>query len=157
MPIKRIKLSELKEIVKKIIIEQETNMEIIGKKVSDVFNDYEGIHHIKDKTITYSKLFKHTGEDFSAINMSRNYLGSEGYDMGSMQRDYPIAFMINGKTGVNEYGNTVITTKYGEERPLIVTKFDKLNQDNWDTMDGALLSKDFREGDVHVIFFIFPD
>jgi hypothetical protein len=55
----------------------------------------------------------------------------------------------------------MIITKYGEERPLVITKYDRLSRENWDEMDGAILvdpeNPDFRDGNTYVIFFNFPD
>jgi len=88
-------------------------------------------------------------------------LGNEGYDKGSMQMDYPIPFMKKGKTGMDDDGTTMIITKHGEERPLIITKYDRLGRKNWDEMDGAILpdpkNPDFRDGNVFLVFFEFPE
>ncbi len=74
-----------------------------------------------------------------------------------MYMNYPIPFMLRGKTGIYEDGNTIITTKWGEERPLIITKFDRLGKKNWEEMDGVIISEDFRNGDVYLLFFNFPE
>lgn len=134
---------------------------IIGKKVGDVFGSIKGVDIISDKVIAYSKFFEGDGESFTAIGNAENYLESEGYDKGSMYMDYPIAFVEKGKTGVDDDGSTMIITKYGEERPLVITKYDRLSGKNWDEMDGAILvdpeNPDFRGGNTYVIFFNFPD
>jgi hypothetical protein len=134
---------------------------IIGKKVGDVFGSIKGVNKISDKVIAYSKFFEGDGESFTAIGNAEDYLKSEGYDKGSMYMDYPIAFVEKGKTGVDDDGTTMIITKYGEERPLVITKYDRLSRENWDEMDGAILvdpeNPDFRDGNTYVIFFNFPD
>jgi hypothetical protein len=134
---------------------------IIGKKIGDVFGSIKGVNIISDKVIAYSKFFESNGSSFSAIRNAEEYLDSEGYDKGSMYMDYPIAFMKAGKTGVDDGGSTMITTKHGEKRPLVITKYDRLSRENWDEMDGAMLvdpeNPDFRDGNVYVIFFNFPD
>jgi hypothetical protein len=134
---------------------------IIGKKVGDVFGSIQGINIIADKVIAFSKFFEGDGSSFSAIGDAKSYLNNEGYDNGSMMMDYPIAFMKKGKTGVDDSGSTMIMTRYGEERPLVITKFDRLGKDNWNDMDGVLLvdpeNPDFRNGNVYVIFFNFPE
>ena len=134
---------------------------IIGKKVGEVFGSIPGVSIISDKPIAYSKFFESDGSSFSAISKAEKYLSSEGYDKGSMYMNYPIAFMKKGKTGVSDSGSTMITTKYGEERPLVITKYDRLGRENWDEMDGAMLvdpeNPDFRDGNVYVIFFNFPE
>lgn len=133
---------------------------IIGKKVGDVFGSIKGINIIANKVIAYSKFFEGDGSSFSAIGDAESYLRKEGYDNGSMYMDYPIAFMRAGKTGVNDNGSSMITTKHGEERALVITKYDRLSRENWDEMDGAILvdpeNPDFRDGNVYVIFFNFP-
>lgn len=134
---------------------------IIGKKVGEVFGSIPGVSIISDKPIAYSKFFESDGSSFSAISKAEKYLSSEGYDKGSMYMDYPIAFVEKGKTGVDDSGSTIIITKHGEERPLNITKYDRLDKDNWDEMDGAMLADpedpDFRDGNVYVIFFNFPE
>lgn len=134
---------------------------IIGKKVGDVFGSIQGVNIISDKPIAYSKFFEGDGSSFSAMSKAEKYLDSEGYEKGSMYMDYPIAFMKKGKTGVSDNGSTIITTKHGEERALVITKYDRLSKDNWNEMDGAMLvdpeDPDFRDGNVYVIFFNFPE
>jgi len=141
---------------KKNLTEQETDNSIIGKKIGDVFPNVKGINKISDKVITYAKKFT-KGDDFSAITKAEKYLENEGYDKGSMYMSYPIPFMLKGKTGISDDGTTIITTKHGEKRPLVITKYDRLDRENWDDMDGALISNNFREDDVYLIFFNFPD
>lgn len=156
---KQIKRKE--ELEKKIfglskqLNENYTNYSIIGKKVGEIFKDIPGINMISDKVITYVKVFENDGE-FSAYSKSSEYLKNEGYDKGSMYMNYPIPFMEKGKS-INDSGDTIIKTKHGEERPLVITKYDRLNSDNWNEMDGVLLSKNFRYDDVFVVFFNFPN
>jgi hypothetical protein len=135
--------------------ENYTNYSIIGKKIGDVFKDVPGVNIISDKVITYVRVFE-TDKEFSGYNDASDYIKDEGYTKGSMYMNYPIPFMLNGKNGTNESGDTIITTKNGEERPLVITKYDRLNRDNWDEMDGAILSKNFRYDNVFVVFFNFP-
>jgi hypothetical protein len=141
---------------KRLLKEEETTYNIIGKKVGEVFYDVSGINMIADKVITYSKFFE-KGDDFDAIRNAEEYLKSEGYDKGSMYMDYPIAFMKVGKTGVDDGGSTMLQLSSGEKRPLVITKFDRLRRADWENMDGAIISDDMRKGDVYVIFFNFPD
>jgi hypothetical protein len=140
--------------------DKETAMNIIGKTVGEVF-DTPGINIISDKVITYAKYFDGENDSFNAISKAEEYLGNEGYDKGSMQMDYPIPFMKKGKTGMDDDGTTMIITKHGEERPLIITKYDRLGRKNWDEMDGAILpdpkNPDFRDGNVFLLFFEFPE
>lgn len=140
--------------------DKETAMDIIGKSVGDVFSS-PGINIISDKTITYAKFFDGKGESFEAIGNAQKYLESEGYTKGSMQMDYPIAFVRKGKLPMDDDGATIITTRHGEERPLVITKFDRLSKSNWDEMDGAILpdpnNPDFRDGNCFLVFFEFPE
>lgn len=153
---KRNKSVLLENLIRRIIKEETTAFDIIGKPLGEVFEGMNGIRIIDDKIIAYAKFFE-KGDDFDAVNKAKRYLDSEGFDVGSMYMDYPIAFMIKGKTGTSDDGTTMIQTKHGEPRPLIITKYDRLNRENWDVMDGALISNDFRNGDVYAIFFNFPD
>lgn len=157
MGARKTSIGELKKIMRRVIAEQATQYDIIGKTVGEVFEDFNGYRIIADKTIVYAKLFDSSEESFGNIEAASEYLKSEGYDKGSMYMDYPIAFMVKGKTGMDDSGITIITTKHGEERPLVITKYDRLDKSNWDEMDGALLSKDFRNGSVYAVFFNFPD
>lgn len=157
MGTRKTSIGELKKIMRRVIAEQATQYEIIGKTVGEVFEDFNGYRIIADKTIVYAKLFDSSEESFGNIEAASKYLESEGYDRGSMYMNYPIAFMVKGKTGLDDSGTTIITTKHGEERPLIITKYDRLDKSNWNEMDGTLLSKDFRNGSVYAVFFNFPD
>jgi hypothetical protein len=154
-------LKRKEELEKKIsdlskqLNENYTNYSIIGKKVGEIFKDIPGINMISDKVITYVKVFEKE-DDFSAYTKSSDFLTNEGYDKGSMYMNYPIPFMEKGKTGISNSGDTMIITKHGEQRPLVITKYDRLNSDNWNEMDGALLSKNFRYDDVFIVFFNFP-
>jgi hypothetical protein len=154
-------LKRKEELEKKIsdlskqLNENYTNYSIIGKKVGEIFKDIPGINMISDKVITYVKVFEND-EEFSAYSKSSEHLKNEGYDKGSMYMNYPIPFMEKGKTGISNSGDTMIITKHGEQRPLVITKYDRLNSDNWNEMDGVLLSKNFRYDDVFIVFFNFP-
>lgn len=140
-------------------IKDVTAMEVIGKKVGEVFFS-AGISEIIDRTITYAKVFEE-GRDFSAYYSAKEYLRKEGYESGSMYMNYPIGFIYKGKTGLDNRGNTVIVTKWEEERPLIVTKFDSFSQETLSQIDGVIIpapgDNTMREGDVFVLFFVFPD
>jgi len=152
----RLTESDLINLVKRVLKEDETAYDIIGKKVGEVFPNINGVYAISDRVIVYSKFFTAT-KTFNAISNAEKYLKDEGYENGSMYMNYPIPFMLRGKTGIDDEGNTIITTKWGEERPLIITKFDRLNKKNWEEMDGVIISDDFRDGDVYLLFFNFPD
>lgn len=151
--------SQLKFIAE-MFSDKETPYSIIGKTVGEIFNS-PGVNMIDDKVIAYAKFFDGKGESFEAIGNAGTYLNSEGYDKGSMFMDYPIAFVKKGKLPMDDDGTTIITTKHGEERPLVITKFDRLSPSNWNEMDGAILpdpeNPDFRDGNVFLVFFEFPE
>lgn len=155
---KKINLKELRSIIKKVLREEITSYDIIGLTAGEVFPEISGINMIENKVIQYAKKFEPEPEkDFDAIRKAEDYLRENGYDKGSMYFSYPIPFMIKGKTGIDDDGTTLITTKHGEIRPLVITKFDRLSMSNWDDMDGAIISDDFRNGTVYLIFFNFPE
>jgi len=174
------KLFRLMEVLnpdfKTAIRETDTLNQVIGKTVGQAFPDMKDkLWGIDDKTITYAKEFKSSGT-FTAIHDAEKYLESEGYAKGSMYMDYPIGFIKNGKFGYddpNDYPQTVdssgnvipnefppsslMPTKHGEQRPMSMTKWDRLGSQQHDMLDGVILSRDFREGDAYVVFFVFPD
>jgi hypothetical protein len=127
---------------------------LLGKTIGETFPGKFKI--ISNKVIAYAKTFKAEG-DFSAFYNAESFLKDEGYCNGSMQRDSPIGFIKEGKFGVDDSGSTIINTKYNEERYMIITKWDRLSKENIDGLDGVILSDNFRNGDVHVVFFIFPE
>lgn len=154
---------QLRNTIRKVFSEEYikdvTAMDIIGKKVGQVFFG-PGTIQLGTKTITYAKLFE-GGKDFSAYYSAKEYLRMEGYESGSMYMNFPIGFVLKGKTGLDNRGNTMVVTKWDELRPLIITKFDALSQEAIDELDGVILpapgDNTMREGDVFVIFFVFPD
>ena len=129
---------------------------------------------ISDKVIQYAKFFPSRGT-FTASGDAEKWLKEEGYSKGSMYMDYPMGFIKNGKFGYDNnddyqtydtQGNLVpnnmppsslIKTKHGEERAMIITKWDRLGPEQHDMLDGVVLSDDFREGDAYVVFFTFPE
>lgn len=154
---------KLREAIRNVFFENYikdvTAMDIIGKKVGEVFFG-PGTSQISDKTITYAKLFE-GGTDFSAYYSAKEYLRNEGYESGSMYTNYPIGFMLKGKTKLDNRGNTLIVTKWEEERPLLTTKYDALSQESFNMLDGVIIpapgENTMRDGDIFIIFFVFPD
>lgn len=136
-----------------------TAMEIIGKRIGEVFFG-PGTPDIGERTITYAKVFEN-GKDFSAYYSAKEYLRNEGYESGSMYMNFPIGFIYKGKTGLDNRGNTVVVTKWEEERPLMVTKFDSFSSETVQCLDGVIIpapgENTMREGDLFVVFFVFPD
>jgi len=148
----------VRTIMETTYVNDQSVYEIIGKKVGDLFSS-PGVNQIRNKVITYAKVFK-GGEDFKGYYSAKEYLRNEGYEAGSMMRNYPIPFMNKGKSKLDNLGNIIIVTKYEEDRPLIITKFDSFSQENLNEIDGVIIpaaGSDMREGDIYVLFFEFPD
>ncbi len=152
----------LRNIIKYLIKESigaETSMNVVGKKIGEVFIDNKGISEIRNKTITYAKFFPSTG-DFSAISNAEEYLKSEGFVKGSMYMDYPIGFIQAGKFGVNDQGESMIVDKWGDQRPFGITKWDRMSQELINNLNGVIIpapSEGMRDGSIYVVFFEFPN
>ncbi len=89
-----------------------------------------------DKTIRTSEglmcmTFLSNGETFSAIEKAETYVRSLGFAIGSMCGDLPIGI----KKGDFE-----------------ISKWRNLSKEDIDTLDGKIVSNDFRNGDVEVWF-----
>ena len=78
-----------------------------------------------------NKIFKADGKSFSAVSKARKYLKENGYSYGSMCGDEPIGFKL---------GN------------YIIAKWRNLDSSDRERMDGQLVSKDFRDGDVEIVY-----
>lgn len=150
----------VRNVMQEEYIKDQSVYEIVGKKMGDIFPFNPGINKIRNKIITYAKFFE-GGEEFKAYYSAKEYLRMEGYESGSMMRDYPIPFMKMGKTNVDHRGNTMIVTKYEEDRPLIITKYDALSEESFNELDGVIIpapdKNNMREGNIYVVFFTFPD
>lgn len=155
-------MNNIRTQIRKLLRENATHHDIIGKKVGEVFNpkDFNGIYPIADKTITYAKFFPAKGEDnFTAHSNAESYLESEGYVCGSMYSDYPIGFIKEGKFGMSDDGtSSVIIDKWGNGRPFTITKWDRMSSELMDKLDGIMIpDKRFRGGNAYVVFFEFPE
>ena len=73
---------------------------------------------------------------FQAFYKAEGLLKELGYTVGSMQGDAPIG----------------ISLKYD-----YISKWYKMNSSEHKLLDGIMISKDFREGSVQVIFFKAPN
>lgn len=88
------------------------------------------------RQIQFAVYFEPDGT-FGAITNARTWLKLEGdYVIGSMQGDAPIGFA----RGVG-----------------YIAKWRNINPSEWKELDGVLISDDFREGGVKVLFFVFPE
>lgn len=155
-------MNKLKKFIRKIIeesyVKNESAYELLGKKVSDFFNG-PGTHRIGNQLIKYAKFFQGDGS-FSAFYSAKEYLNLEGYESGSMQGNYPIAFIKKNKLKTDSRGNTIINTQYEFDRPFIITKFNSLTNENLKDIDGVILPVESSENiqkSMLVLFFVFPD
>lgn len=131
---------------------EETLSKIKDPSQPEIIKDLFGS---KDKwtgrIIQYAVYFEPTGT-FGAIDSARKWLKEEGYVCGSMYMSYPIVFKKDSG------GDNIITTKWGEERPVSITKWDRISPPQYPQFDGILEPvDDFREGGVRVLFYVFPE
>jgi len=77
-----------------------------------------------------------TSGTFQAFYSAERLLKEMGYKIGSMQGDAPIGFSL-------EYD--------------YISKWYNMNNSEHKLLDGIMISKDFREGSVQVIFFKAPN
>jgi len=75
------------------------------------------------------KVFKHTGDDFSAFQQAEDWVASMGYSSGSMCGKEPIG-LANGDA--------------------YIAKWYNLSGSDRGALDGTMTSTDFRDGDVIV-------
>lgn len=89
-----------------------------------------------NRQIQYAVYFEPDGT-FGAITNARTWLKKQGdYVIGSMYYDKPIGF----KKG----------TGY-------IAKWKGISPSEWKDLDGILVSDDFKEGGVKILFFVFPE
>lgn len=73
---------------------------------------------------------------FSAVHAAESYLSDMDYTAGSMERDAPIGF----------------SNKYNR-----ISKWWNMTRDEHKLLDGVMISDDFREGGVTILFFTPPN
>jgi hypothetical protein len=83
------------------------------------------------KTVKTFKVFPACGT-FGAIDKAREAATAEGYEIGSMCRDEPIALA----KGVS-----------------YIAKWKNIERSDWGRIEGILLSNDMREGAVAMVIF----
>jgi len=88
------------------------------------------------QTVTYAVRFNACGT-FSAVRKAEEFLEELGYTIGSMERNAPIGFA-------------------NDEEIEYVSKWNNMTGEEHGTLDGVMLSNDFREGSVDVIFVKAP-
>ena len=88
------------------------------------------------RKVFYVELFPPNGT-FRAYYSGLERLKDLGYEVGSMNRDSPIGFADNDKCGY-------------------IAKWYNLSPNDKEQLDGVMISKDFREGAVELIFFNPP-
>jgi len=90
------------------------------------------IKEFKEKA-AHTETFPANGT-FSAYHAAENRLKELGYTIGSMCRDEPIGFAD--------------AKKYN-----YVAKWYNLSREDKELLDGVMVSSDFREGSVDILFF----
>jgi len=73
-----------------------------------------------------------SSEDFEAVENARNWARHQGYNIGSMCRDEPIACSLNVKH---------------------IAKWYNISIDEWPQIGAVLVSKNFRYGPISVYTF----
>jgi hypothetical protein len=89
-----------------------------------------------DREILYTEDFPANGT-FQAFYSAEARLKDLGYQVGSMCRQEPIGFADN-------------------EKCSYVAKWYNIGREDRGRLDGVMLSNDFREGSVQIIFFNPP-
>lgn len=100
-----------------------------------------------EKPIQYAVEFRSTG-DFTAIRFAETFIREEGFINGSMNLDLPMLLVRGG-------ADREITTRHGETRAAVITKWDRLSPNEYNQLDGVLVTDEagFREGNVVALFF----
>jgi len=125
-----------------------------AQTVDQMFPNYGKAYGVGDRKVYSKRIFPSSeqgdeSDTFRAINGAENFLKDAGYLKGSMALDYPIGFIRPEKTNDGD-----MITKHGEERAFIITKWDRLSQEQKDELDGIIIpNPDFRNGGAAVLFF----
>jgi hypothetical protein len=85
------------------------------------------------REVSYFQHFPANGT-FGAFYQAQEYIKDLGYEIGSMDRDNPIGFADNEKFGY-------------------IAKWHNLTPKDKEQLYGVIISNDFREGAVDVLFF----
>ncbi len=103
------------------------------EQLTDLFGSRESK---TGRRIQYAVYFEPSGT-FGAITDARTWLKNEGeYVVGSMCGPEPLGFSKSV-----EY----------------VSKWRNMSPVDWKKLDGVIISDDFREGGVKILFFVFPE
>ena len=86
------------------------------------------------KEIQFTMLFKSTGQSFKSFYEAEDTAKEFGFTVGSMARNEPIGI---AKASAVDY----------------VAKWYNIPSEARKELDGVLLSTDFRDGDVELVFF----
>ena len=89
-----------------------------------------------NRNVAHVELFKANGT-FKAYYQAYNKLKKYGYMIGSMCGDSPIGFKDS-------------------ELCSCISKWYNMNSNDKELLDGVMISEDFREGDVYIVFFNQP-
>ena len=126
--------------------------DLVGKTPAEIKSAYPELKlntaTMIKKPVQFAVEFKPT-EDFRAIHLADKFLKDEGYVHGSMNMDMPM-LVVRGD------GDTEVRTRYqGEERAAVITKWDRLSPNEYDQLDGVIVTDEegFRDGGVVVLLF----
>jgi hypothetical protein len=126
--------------------------DLVGKTPAEIQAEHPELEintaKVIKKPVQYAVEFK-ASEDFRAIHLADEFLKDEGYVHGSMNRDMPM-LVVKGD------GDTEIKTRHpGEERYAVITKWDRLSPNQYDQLDGIIVTdkEGFRDGGVFVLLF----
>ncbi len=106
-----------------------------GMRMRNLKNEAIKIAEMAGKEVDSSTLYPillGEGNDFKNIHTASDRLRDEGYSLGSMCRDEPIAFAK------------------GER---YIAKWRNIGYEDYPKMDGVLMSSDFRNGEVTIVYF----
>ena len=122
--------------------------DMLSDKIGRCAKDLRSIKRV----VEYALHFEAAG-DFTAIHNAEEWLKENGYAHGSMMSDYPMAIMKGD-------ASQQITTKFKEQRAICITKWDRLDSNNYETLDGVIIPDedcDLRGGGAYILLFVFPD
>ena len=94
----------------------------------------ETIAKITDRDYEMVECFSST-EDFDAVNQARNYLRKQGFYIGSMCGDEPIA---------------------ASTKVRYIAKWRNISIDDWPKIEAVMVSQDFRNG-PSVFVYVFKE
>ena len=87
--------------------------------------------HLIGKPVVFSKEWTPSG-DFGAVSKAEKWCKENGISVGSMCRNEPIGLV---------------------EGSVSIAKWRNIDREEYERLDGLMLSEDFREGGVRIVLF----